>query len=138
MLDAIMNFCVSVMDAVLGWLLHLPFHVAILFVAIATSAVLTFVRLFTTNQELLGRCKQDKKRLKQLMREARRAKDKDARKRYRTTMGRVSMKMMRAEGKPFLVSLVPIIELSAFPASDADFNAFPASDADLSARVRED
>jgi len=113
-LDLLNDICLSIGDPLFGWLLHLPNHVAIVIVAVATSAILTFVRLFTTNQDRLRRCKEDKKRLKELAREARRDRDKEARKRYRTTVSRISGKLMAAEGKPLLVSIVPIAILAVW------------------------
>ena len=46
--------------------------------AVGTAAIITLARLFTTNQDLLRRCDQDKKRLKELIREAKREKDQEA------------------------------------------------------------
>ena len=114
MLDLINNLCLSVGDFLLGWLLRLSPHLAIALVALGTSAILTFVRLFTTNQDLLRRCKEDKKRIRELMREARREGDKDARRRYRATMSRISGRLMAAEGKPLLASIVPIAVMAVW------------------------
>ena len=95
-----MNFCVTLMDYVLGWSLHLP-HVAILaLLAVCTAVVLTGVRKFTTNQDLLGRAKADKARLKVLMRAAKQAGDKEAVKRYRATNGEIGAVGMKAELLP--------------------------------------
>jgi uncharacterized membrane protein (DUF106 family) len=114
LLNLVNDFIVSLMDPVLGWLLRVPGSVALFIVAIGTSGILTFVRLFTTNQDLLRRCDHDKKRLKQLIREAKKAKDKEALARHRASFGQVSMKLMRAEGKPLLVSLLPIALLAVW------------------------
>ncbi len=109
-----MNFCVTLMDYVLGWSLHLP-HVAILaLLAVCTAVVLTGVRKFTTNQDLLGRAKADKARLKVLMRAAKQAGDKEAVKRYRATNGEIGAVGMKAELLPLAASLIPIALLATW------------------------
>ena len=112
MLDVINNVTLDVMDILLGWLLRFPAGVALAAVALGTSAILTFVRPFTTNQDLLKRCKQDKKRLGTLIREAKRRNDKEALTRYRASMAAIAAKTMKAEGKPLLVAILPIAALA--------------------------
>lgn len=114
MLETLNNLILLITDPVLNWLLHLPGDVALFVVAIATSCILTFVRLITTNQDFLRRCARDKKRLKALIREARQKGDKEARQRYRATLAQISTRLMKAEGKPLLVSLVPIALLAVW------------------------
>ncbi|HUV40141.1 MAG TPA: hypothetical protein VMY39_11025 [Planctomycetota bacterium] len=114
MLTTLNDFILRFMDVLLGWMLHLPQDVALVIVAVGTSAILTFVRPLVTHQDLLRRCKQDKKRLKQLIREAKRRKDKDAVKRHRTTVGGIGIKTMKAEGKPLLLAIVPIACLAVW------------------------
>lgn len=114
MLDALNNFFLSVANPLLGWMLHLPRDLVLFIVAIGTAMILTVVRLFTTNQELLKRCKDDKGRLKQLMREAKKRRDKEAVLRHRTTLGQIGMLSMKAEGKPLLASLIPIALLAVW------------------------
>ncbi len=92
----------------MGWMLHLPRDAALLIVAIATALVLTLVRVKTTDQGLLRRCKHDKKRQKELLREAKKRGDKDAQKRHRTTIGQIGLKAVRQEGWPLLASVLPI------------------------------
>ena len=65
MLEAINDFFLSLADPLLGGLLHVPRDVALIVVAVGTALILTLVRLVTTDQELLGRCDHDKKRLKE-------------------------------------------------------------------------
>ncbi len=101
-------------DPLLSWLLCLPRDVALFIVALGTALILIGVRLFTTNQDMLGRFKKDKKRLKQLKREAKKTGDKDAVVRYRTTTGQIGMRTMKAEGKPLLASLIPIAILACW------------------------
>ncbi|NIA20614.1 MAG: hypothetical protein GWP05_01305 [Anaerolineaceae bacterium] len=114
LLDMLNKFLLSIGDPLLGWLLGLPRDVALFIVAIGTALILTVVRLLATNQDLLGRCKKDKARLKQLMREAKTRGDKEAMARYRTTIGQIGMRRMKAEGKPLLASVVPIAILACW------------------------
>jgi len=114
MLDMLNSIILTIGDPLLGWLLGLHPDVALFIVAIGTALILTVVRVFTTNQDLLGRCKKDKARLKQLMREAKKTGDKEAVARYRTTTGQIGMKTMKAEGKPLLASIVPIAILACW------------------------
>ncbi len=108
MLDAINRIVLAIADPVMGWLLHLPRDAALLIVAIATALVLTLVRIKTTDQGLLRRCKQDKKRQKELLREAKKTGDKDAQKRHRTTISQIGLKAIRQEGWPLLASVLPV------------------------------
>jgi uncharacterized membrane protein (DUF106 family) len=114
MLDALNNACIAVADPLLGWLLHLPRDVALTLIALGTALVLTLVRIFTTDQDLLRRCKQDKKRQKQLLREAKKARDKEARARHRATIGEIGLKAARQEGWPLLASIVPVALLAVW------------------------
>ncbi|MBN2582025.1 MAG: DUF106 domain-containing protein [Planctomycetes bacterium] len=113
-LDTLNTALMSIGDPLLGWLLKMPRSAALFIIAIGTALILTVVRLWTTNQDLLGRCKKDKDRLKQLTREAKKAGDKDAVARYRATVGQIGMKTMKAEGKPLLASIVPIAILACW------------------------
>ena len=101
-------------DVLLGWLLALPTDVAIFAVAIGSALILTGVRVFTTNQNMLRRAAADKQRLNVLIRQAKQARDKLAVKRYRTTKSMIAMKTVAAEGKPLLVSLLPIAMLATW------------------------
>lgn len=114
MLDAITNACLAITDPLLGWLLYLPRDAVLMILALGTALLLSVVRLFTTNQDLLRRCHQDKARLKVLIREARRARDPEALARYRTTLQHVALTTLAAEGKPLLASLVPLILLGTW------------------------
>ena len=114
MLDALNTFLLSITNPVLDWMLYLHPDLVLLIVAVGTGVILTVVRPFTTNQEYLNRCKEDRNRLKELIREAKRAKDKDALTRHRTTAGQIGLKTMKAEGKPLLVAIVPIALLATW------------------------
>ena len=114
MLDWINNAILALADPLLNWLLRLPTDLALVIVAVGTGAIIALSRLFTTNQDLLRRCDQDKKRLKELIREAKRQKDKEAVKRYRTTWNMIGMTTMKEEGWPLLAAIVPIAILGTW------------------------
>ena len=114
MLDWLNHAILAIADPMLNWLLRLPADLALVIVAVGTGSIITFSRLFTTNQEHLRRCDQDKKRLRELVREAKRQKDKEAVKRYRITQNMIGMITMRQEGLPLLAALLPIAILGTW------------------------
>ena len=114
MLQAINDFIVEAMDYVLGWLLYLPRDLRLVLVAVLTSAILTFVRLWTTDQDWLGRANRDQKRLKELIRQARREKDKEAVRRYKQTLMLIKLRSLKFEGKPLLAAVIPIALLATW------------------------
>ena len=114
MLEMLNQIMLDFMDLLLGWMLNLPMGLALAIVAVGTSVILTFVRVFTTNQDLLQRCKNDKKRLKELLREAKAVGDKDAVARIRATTAGIAMKTMSAEFKPLVVAIIPIALLAVW------------------------
>jgi uncharacterized membrane protein (DUF106 family) len=114
MLEALNNWCVYVMDFVMGWALNLPRDLVLAIVAVLTGLVLTGVRAFTTNQNFLKRCQNDKKRLGQLIKEAKARGDKEAIKRHKDTIQLIGMKSFKSEGMPLLVSLIPIALLATW------------------------
>jgi len=123
-MDALAQFSAwvaSLLDYPLGWLLALPRDVTILIVAVATSLVLTLARKWTTNQDQLRRCRSDVRRLKQLIRQAKREKDKAALKRLRATLGMVGAMRFKAEGMPLLVAIVPIALLAIWAVERLDY-----------------
>ncbi len=134
MLEALNNSMLSLMDVLLGWMLSLPTDVALVIVAVSTAAILTLVRPFTTNQDLLHRCKNDKKQLKTFIREAKRNKDKEAIQRYRSTMGQIAMKTVRAEGMPLLIAIVPVALLAVWCFGRLGFVA-PTAEAPVTVRA---
>ena len=85
-LNLVSDWIARTLDYPLGWMLALPRDVAIVTIAIGTSLLLTLARKWTTDQGYLLRSKNDIRRLKQLRREAKRAKDKSAVKRISTTI----------------------------------------------------
>lgn len=128
MLSALNDFIVAMMDYLLGWLLHFPSDVQLIVVAILSAVVLTAVRLWTTDQDLLRRCRADKARLKTLTREAKARSDRDAITRHRATLGMIAMKQLRQEAGPLLASFVPIVMLATWALSRLEFHPLKASE----------
>jgi len=114
MLEWINAGILSVMDLLLGWVLHLPADLMLLVVAVGTGGLLTLVRPFTANQDLLRRCSADRKRLKQLIRIAKRAKDTEALKRHRATLRMVAAKAAGCEWRPLLAVILPLVFLGTW------------------------
>jgi uncharacterized membrane protein (DUF106 family) len=114
MLEWINHVILTLADPVLNGLLRLPVDLVLVIVAVGTGSIITFSRLFTTNQDLLRRCDRDKQRLGELIREAKLRKDMDSVKRYRATQGLVGMTTLRQEGKPLLIVLIPIAILGTW------------------------
>jgi uncharacterized membrane protein (DUF106 family) len=119
-LTQINDAMVAVMDVLLGWSLHLPANAALIIVSVLSAAALTWARVLVTNQGMLHRCADDKKTLGRLIRETKRSRDLDkaARKadvkRYKLNKNLVALKTLKAEGKPLLVSLLPILLLATW------------------------
>lgn len=107
----------AVMDALLGWLLYLPRDAALVALGLATAGLLILSRRLMTNQDLLRRCREDRARLKALVREAKGMHRETVQTgeptesllaRLRTTQNQVALKMLRAECRPLLAALVPL------------------------------
>lgn len=122
MLSALNDFIVAMMDYLLGWLLRFPSDVQLFVVAILSALVLTVVRLWTTDQDLLRRCRADKARLRTLARQAKVRGNRDAVTRHRATLGMIAMKQLRQEAGPLLASLVPIVMLATWALSRLEFH----------------
>lgn len=122
MLELWNRISLGVFDVLLGWLLALPSDVAIFTVAIGSALILTGVRLFTTNQDLLRRAAADRKRLGVLTRQAKLARDKEAIQRYRATKSMIAIKTFTAEGMPLLASLLPIAMLATWCINRLEFH----------------
>lgn len=114
MLEWINQAILALADPLFNWLLCLPMDLTLVIVAVGTGSIITFSRLFTTNQELLKRCADDKQRLKELMREAKAAKDQPAVQRYRLTFNMIGLTTLRQEGLPLLAALLPIAILGTW------------------------
>jgi uncharacterized membrane protein (DUF106 family) len=121
-LEKLSNFLTGLMDILLGWLLRLPSDVQIIAVAAGSAIILALVRRWTTDQDLLRRCRNDKARLKILVREAKDRKDDASVKRHRATLGLIAMKEFRQEGRPLLASLIPIALLATWAFNRLEFH----------------
>jgi uncharacterized membrane protein (DUF106 family) len=113
-LEWVTNVIVAIAEPFCGWVLFLPRDVRFFIVGIATSLILVLVRKWTTDQEWLRRADMDQKRLKVLMAEAKRAKNRESMARYKQTVARIKMRSMKYEGAPLLWSLLPIILLATW------------------------
>jgi len=120
-MNSVVYWIASLLDYPLGWLLALPRDAAILIISVGTSLLLTLVRRRTTNQDQLRRCRNDVRRLKQLIREAKRAKDKPAVRRMRSTLATVNAVRLKAELKPLLAAIVPILLLAIWAIERLDY-----------------
>ncbi len=109
MLDPIRDLIMVVMDTLLAGLLALPKDGTLLVVAGATAGLLSVVRMFTTNQNLLKRCHFDKKRLRALAAQARKAKTKNVVSRCKQIKNMIAKKTLKQEVLPLMVSIIPII-----------------------------
>ena len=109
LLERLLDATLTLGDLLLGWLLYFPPTAAVAVLGILTCLLMMLVRRWTTNQDLLARAHADRRRLRVLMREARVAGDKNAARRYRTTNGEIALKLVRAEGKPLLAALLPLV-----------------------------
>ncbi|MBI5722577.1 MAG: hypothetical protein HZA50_01355 [Planctomycetes bacterium] len=127
------NLCLTIFDFLLGFLLRLPSDLALLALALISAAILVTVRRFTTNQDLLHRAAQDKKRLKELTRQAKQNKDKEARRRYKATKNLIAARMLSAEGLPLLATILPIAMLATWAIFRLEFHPLkPGQDIQVS------
>lgn len=108
--------CCRLGDAVLGWLLWLPRDAALVLLAVLSALLAVGLRRLVTDQALLRRARQDQRRLKQLIREARLRRDEPARVRYRRTAGAVALLRASQEARTLLVSLLPLAMLMTWAA----------------------
>lgn len=113
---------INIGDLLFGWLLRLPTDLALLLVALGSSAMLAAVRRWTTDQDLLRRCAADKKRLKDLIRQAKARREGEAVQRHRSTMARVGMMQMRQEWRPLLAAIVPLAILATWAFGRLEFH----------------
>lgn len=147
MLDLINKIGLAISAPLFDWLLVLPVDAALVIVAVATGAILAFVRVGTTNQDWLRRAKADRTRLRELLREAKRAGDRERVKRHREAAGIVAIRLMNAEWMPLAASLVPVAIIAVWCFARLEFHPpeggealelrayFPASAIDRLAHV---
>ncbi len=106
--------CNGIFDVPLGWLLGLSWTATLVTVAVGTGLILAVVRKLATDQDLLRRADEDRKTLKQRIREARKRRDKDAVRRMRTTRSMIALRTFSQEGKPLLLAILPIAILATW------------------------
>ena len=121
MLETLNMWVVGALDYVLGWILYLPRDAALFVVALLTSSSLTFARKWVTDQEWLGRAAADQERLKELTKQAKGAKDKDAVARYKATLTLIKMRSLKFELSPLLWAIVPVALLATWAFSRLAF-----------------
>jgi uncharacterized membrane protein (DUF106 family) len=117
-------------DALLGWMLHLPSDVVLFLLALLTSGLMVLLRPLTTNQDLLARLDSDRRRLKDLIRQAKKDKDQEALGRYRATSSQIALRKLAAEGKPLLAAIVPVALLATWALYRVEFHP-PAADEEI-------
>ncbi len=112
---------VSSVDALLGWLLLLPRDVTMFVFALITALLMTLARRWVTNQDLLRRCANDLRQLKQLNREAKQAGDKPRRQRLRNTVAMIKQIQLAEDMKVLAVVLVPVALLAIWATERLDY-----------------
>jgi uncharacterized membrane protein (DUF106 family) len=130
MLDLWNDISLALFDTLLGWLLHLPSDIVLLSLALLTGAFMVLTRPLATNQDLLRRIDEDRRRLKELSAAARKNKDWEALQRYRATNNYLSLRKLAAEGKPLLLAIVPVALLATWAMSRVAFHP-PRADEDI-------
>jgi len=123
MLEVWNGVTLLILDALLGWLRRLSPDLTVVAVAVLSALVLTLLRRWTTDQDLLARVARDRRRLRALRRQARRRRNRVALARHRILLGLVGWKSLRAEGRPLLVSIVPIAALATWCFLRLEFHA---------------
>ena len=124
MMDAMTHFTdwlVRAVDFPLGWLLAMPRDAGLLGFALLTATLMTVTRRAVTNQNLLHRCSADLRRLKQFMREARKAGDKKWLGRLRTTVGQIKGMQLAADLRVLVVVLLPVAILAVWASERFDY-----------------
>ncbi len=124
MMDAmtlLTKWLVRVVDVPLGWLLSLPRDVALLLFAVGTALLMTLARRVVTNQDLLHRCSADMRQLKRLMRDARKAGDKQRMGRLRATVGQIKGMQLAADLRVLVVVLMPVAVLAVWASERFDY-----------------
>jgi len=108
MLELWNSLCLRALDPLFGNLRDSSTDLTLVAVACATSAVLVLSRKFLSNQDLLRRAYNDRRKLKTLYRNARAQGDREAAKRFRATKSAIPMLVFRQEGRPLLAALLPV------------------------------
>lgn len=103
------DIILRLMDALLGWTLSLPRDVTLLIVALITAGCIVAARRALTDQNMLRRAAADKRRLKEIIRDAKKRGDNEAVSRAKTVKQRLAMMAFRSEIKPLFAVIIPII-----------------------------
>ena len=109
------------LDRLLGWLLLLPRDATLLVFALMTALLMTLVRRWVTNQDLLRRCANDLRQLKELNREAKRGRDKPRRQRLRNTVAMIKQIQLAEDMKVLAVVLLPVALLAMWAVERLDY-----------------
>lgn len=120
-LNSMCAWSVRAIDYPLSWLLWLPRDVTLVLFAALTALLMTLARRVITNQDLLRRCSEDLRRLKQLVREAKQARDKPTILRLRGTGGLIKGMQLAADMRVLIVVLLPVAMLAIWANERLDF-----------------
>lgn len=123
-MDAMTQFndwMVRTLDVPLGWLLLLPRDATLLAFSLLTALLMTLVRRWVTNQDLLRRCAADLRQLKRLNREAKQAGDKPRRQRQQNTVALVKRMQLAEDMKVLAVALLPVAALAMWAVERLDY-----------------
>jgi hypothetical protein len=107
-LKPVLDLLYVLCDALLGWTALLGTVGAVTAVGILSGIVIILIQKYGSNQDLLGRCREDLKELKRRLKDAKKAGDKETLKRLSGLSGRIGAKYM---GRSLLPALwtVPLI-----------------------------
>lgn len=123
-LDTINSLAVMMMSdwrLVFDLLLELPRDVTLLVFSVLTALLMTLARRWVTNQDLLRRCADDLRQLKQLDQEARQSRDKPRRQRLRNTVALIKQMQLTEDMKVLAVVLVPVAVLAMWAVERLDY-----------------
>lgn len=107
-MSALLDVLYAICDLLFGWTSFFGATVALSIVGVLSGLAVILFQKYASNQDLLGRCKEDLKILKARMREAKKAGDPEGARRLQGLSGRIGGKYMWAALKPALWT-VPII-----------------------------
>ncbi len=109
------------LDTPFGWLLLLPRDAALLIFSALTALLMTLARRWVTNQDLLHRCADDLRQLKQLLRIAKQSRDKPSIQRLRRTQALIKGMQLGADLKLLSVVLLPFAALAIWATERLDY-----------------
>ncbi|MGD0088949.1 MAG: hypothetical protein ABSE73_03445 [Planctomycetota bacterium] len=109
------------LDWVLGWTTLLGPLAALIIAGAVTGLAVNLFQKYLGNQKLLGLCKADLKRLKELLQTARSTGDKESAARLASLAGKISGRYAWGSCKPALWSVLPLCVLATWTASRLSF-----------------